>query len=177
MRLTSSLWTEMSQAAHHVRSAASVVPGRRPATGVQRRRRPRSCSGSTYRKLKAKSDGRGVGGALSCAHTPGLGGASCAPADCTGHGQNHQPSCYVSSDYLLPDPMAPTGCYAGASGPPPGTVLAAGEALTWAAARRRGTPATPTVHTVAPPTARRRTAAGSCASPEPRDARQYTQFG
>ena len=64
----------------------------------------------------------------------GLGGASCAPADCTGHGQNHQPSCYVSSDYLLPDPMAPTGCYAGASGPPPGTVLAAGEALTWAAA-------------------------------------------
>jgi len=29
-----------------------------------------------------------------------------------------------------------------------------------------------TLHTVAPPTARRRTAAGSCASPEPRDARQ-----
>jgi hypothetical protein len=73
----------------------------------------------------------------------GLGGASCAPTDCTG-GTNGLSiggdsraghSCYVSSFYQSLDPVAPTGCYAGASGPPPGTVLTAGETLTWAAAK------------------------------------------
>ena len=62
----------------------------------------------------------------------GLGGVSCGPAACTG--QRGTDNCYVSSYYDSPDPAAPAGCYAGASGPPPGTVLAAGEVLTWAAA-------------------------------------------
>jgi hypothetical protein len=67
----------------------------------------------------------------------GLGVASCASADCIGDGGNpgkFANSCYVNSYWQSPNPAAPHGCYAGASGPPPGTVLAAGEALTWAAA-------------------------------------------
>jgi hypothetical protein len=62
----------------------------------------------------------------------GLGGASCAPPDCDGSSSDL--SCYVSSYWHSPDPVPPTGCYAGSSGPPTGTVLAAGETITWAAA-------------------------------------------
>ena len=67
----------------------------------------------------------------------GLGSASCAPANCNGlnggdSGSYH--SCYVSSWLESPDPVAPAGCYAGKRRPPPGTVLAVGEAITWAAA-------------------------------------------
>ena len=63
----------------------------------------------------------------------GLGGASCAPADCRGNQRPLGGSCFVSSHERLPNPAAPTGCYAGASAPPPGTVLVVGEAVTWAA--------------------------------------------
>ena len=64
----------------------------------------------------------------------GLGGASCAPAECTGNSRpGNSLSCFVSSDFGLADPVAPAGCYAGTSGPPPGTMLAVGEVLTWAA--------------------------------------------
>jgi hypothetical protein len=63
----------------------------------------------------------------------GLGGANCAPAGCTGDSSGSH-NCYVNSIFNLPDPPAPGGCYAGAGGPPPGTVLVAGETLTWAAA-------------------------------------------
>ena len=62
-------------------------------------------------------------------------GTSCATTDCTGEAST---SCYVSFNYDYvgsgQDSAPPAGCYAGASGPPPGTVLAAGEVLTWAAA-------------------------------------------
>ena len=44
-------------------------------------------------------------------------------------------SCYYASSVdSLPDPPAPTGCFAGTRGPPPGTILAVGEKITWAAA-------------------------------------------
>ena len=74
----------------------------------------------------------GIGYTFDARHDAvGLGGSNCAPANCDGDGPT---SCYVNSFYRDPDPAAPTGCYAGASGPPPGTVLAMGETLTWAAA-------------------------------------------
>jgi hypothetical protein len=50
----------------------------------------------------------------------GLGGARC--------------EAYASSAQDAADPPRPTGCYAGDSGPPPGTELEAGEVLTWVAA-------------------------------------------
>ena len=65
----------------------------------------------------------------------GLGGASCAPANCF---DNSGQSCYVTSHPEIPDPVAPPGCYAGAIGPPRGTVLEVGETLTWAAAGDAG---------------------------------------
>eukprot|EP01051_Picozoa_sp_SAG22_P012604 SAG22_NODE_1326_length_4733_cov_7.209754_6_plen_537_part_00 len=74
----------------------------------------------------------------------GLGSATCAPADC-GTGASADDggtpvSCYAISDKRTrqgapgPDPRPPTGCHAGKSSPAPGTSLAAGETLTWAAA-------------------------------------------
>ena len=63
----------------------------------------------------------------------GLSNASCAPAKCTEGEQYSRFSCYVSTEFNRQDPVAPAGCYAGTSGPPPGTELTVGEAVTWAA--------------------------------------------
>jgi hypothetical protein len=62
----------------------------------------------------------------------GLGGATCAPADC--NVQTALSSCFVNSYINVAGTAQPAGCYAGTSGPQPGTVLAAGDNITWAAA-------------------------------------------
>ena len=58
----------------------------------------------------------------------GLGGASCAPPTCDGSGHE----CYVAT-YVATYYAQPSGCYSGTRGPPAGTMLGAGEVITWAA--------------------------------------------